>query len=168
MAAKTQDMPPPGGYQKIDFKRIPARKYFSGYQMFLGYIGNLQRKQICDEGLTFASSFLGITVGGAYLYALNYYQAERESVEMRSGQFALYPLIMAERDREFLKQFRRNRDEEAKLMANVPGWEVGTFYGEPVFKTIPKDTFRDPHWQDFCAHATYKTFADRAMFHLFN
>lgn len=40
MAAKTQDMPPPGGYQKIEFKRIPARVYFSGYQMILGYIGN--------------------------------------------------------------------------------------------------------------------------------
>lgn len=41
MAAKTQDMPPPGGYQKIEFKRIPARVYFSGYQMILGYIGKL-------------------------------------------------------------------------------------------------------------------------------
>lgn len=39
MATKTQDMPPKGGYQKIEFKRIPARKYFSGYQMILGYIG---------------------------------------------------------------------------------------------------------------------------------
>lgn len=29
MATKIQDMPPPGGYQKIDFKRIPARKYVS-------------------------------------------------------------------------------------------------------------------------------------------
>lgn len=41
MVVKTQDLPPPGGYQKIDFKRIPARKYFSGYQWILGYIGKI-------------------------------------------------------------------------------------------------------------------------------
>jgi NADH dehydrogenase (ubiquinone) 1 alpha subcomplex subunit 13 len=43
MAARTQDMPPPGGYAKIDYKRIPARKYFSGYQMILGYLGEFSK-----------------------------------------------------------------------------------------------------------------------------
>lgn len=87
---------------------------------------------------------------------------------MRSGRLALYPLLFAERDREFLKQIRRNRDEEAKLMKNVPGWKVGTWYGEPIFKTVAKDTLPEPHWQDFCAHTDFKTMADRAMFHLWN
>ena len=54
---------------------------------------------------------------------------------MRSARMALFPLLIAERDREFLKQLTRNRDEEEKLMADVPGWKVGTWYGEPVFKT---------------------------------
>jgi len=27
---KKQDMPPPGGYQKIPFARVPAKSYFSG------------------------------------------------------------------------------------------------------------------------------------------
>jgi NADH dehydrogenase (ubiquinone) 1 alpha subcomplex subunit 13 len=39
MAAPIQDMPPPGGYEKIPFKRIAARKYFNGYQMIAGYFG---------------------------------------------------------------------------------------------------------------------------------
>lgn len=80
------------------------------------------------------------------MYHLNCQQIERETVEMRSGKLALYPLLFAERDREYLKQVRRNRDEEADLMKNVAGWKVGTWYGEPVFKTLPKDTIVDPHW----------------------
>ena len=28
----------------------------------------------------------------------------------------------------------RNRDAEAKLMKDVEGWEVGTWYGHPVYK----------------------------------
>jgi NADH dehydrogenase (ubiquinone) 1 alpha subcomplex subunit 13 len=102
------------------------------------------------------------------MYYLNAKLVEREKVEMRSGQMALYPMLFAERDREYLKQTRRNRDEEAKLMKNVPGWKVGTWYGEPVFKTASPDTLHDPHWLDFCAHATTRTFTNRAYFHLYN
>ena len=53
---------------------------------------------------------------------------------MRSASLALEPLMLAERDREYLKQLRRNRDAEEKLMADVEGWEVGTFYGHKVYK----------------------------------
>ena len=62
--------------------------------------------------------------------------------------------MLAERDREYLKQCRRfnlssrnemiiiillktrNRDAEAKLMGNEEGWEVGTWYGHPIYKVI--------------------------------
>ena len=53
---------------------------------------------------------------------------------MKSASLAIEPLMLAERDREFLKQLRRNRDAEEKLMADVEGWEVGTFYGHKVYK----------------------------------
>ena len=53
---------------------------------------------------------------------------------MKSASLALEPLMLAERDREYLKQLRRNRDAEEKLMADVEGWEVGTFYGHKVYK----------------------------------
>ena len=112
--------------------------------------------------------FVGVSAGAAYLYFLNHRQHERETIEMRSGKLALYPLLFAERDREYLKQVRRNRDEETELMKNVPGWKVGTWYGEPIFKTLPKDKLIDPHWQDFCAHASNKSMTDRAYFHLWN
>ena len=41
--------------------------------------------------------------------------------------------------REFLKQLRRNRDCERDLMADVEGWEVGTYFGQPLYKTLGDD-----------------------------
>lgn len=166
MATRTQDLPPPGGYQKIEFKRIPARKYFSGYQMILGYLGKSTDILYYISSITLI--ILGVSAGSFFLYQINARQVERENIEMRSGRLALYPLLFAERDREFLKQLRRNRDEETKLMKDVPGWVVGTWYGEPVFKTFPKDNVWEPHWVDFCVHADYRTYARRTNFHLWN
>ena len=57
-----------------------------------------------------------------------------QEIEMKSASLAIEPLMLAERDREYLKQLRRNRDAEEKLMADVEGWEVGTFYGHKVYK----------------------------------
>merc|ERR1712080_818198 len=54
--------------------------------------------------------------------------------EMRSADLALTPLMLAERDREYLKQLRRNREAEDKLMADVEGWGTGTWYGHKVYK----------------------------------
>ena len=142
MAARTQDLPPPGGYSAIPWKRVPAKSYFKWKTMW---------------AIHFA-----VSSGALYLYYLNYKKVERDNIEMRSAKFAIMPLLFAERDREYLKQIRRNRDEEAKLMANVPGWEVGTWYGEPVFKTLPKDTFVDPSFREYYGHTTYKETAKRA------
>lgn len=52
----------------------------------------------------------------------------KHEIEMRSSKMAIYPMLLAERDREYLKQLRRNRDAEAELMRDVPGWEVIQFY----------------------------------------
>ncbi|KAJ9601090.1 hypothetical protein L9F63_000756, partial [Diploptera punctata] len=139
--AKHQDMPPRGGYNPITFARIPARKYFSGSTIILGYFG--------------------MTAVASYIYYLTWKKVRQEDIEMRSGRIALHPLLVAERDRAFLKQVRRNRDEEAQLMANVPGWEVGTWYGEPVYKTIPQDTLVIPSIEEFYAHASDKELRKR-------
>lgn len=128
-----QDMPPKGGYEKIPFVRIPAKQYFGGYTMILGY--------------------LGITFGSIYLYSLSKKEVYRKKIEARSAKIAIYPLLLAERDREYLKQLRINRDEEEKLMANVEGWVVGTYFGDPIYKTLPPDTLVTPLFQDYYAHA---------------
>ena len=41
--------------------------------------------------------------------------------------------------REYLKQLRRNRDCERELMSDVEGWEVGTYFGQPLYKTLGDD-----------------------------
>uniref|UniRef100_A0A0U3YCU4 NADH dehydrogenase [ubiquinone] 1 alpha subcomplex subunit 13 n=1 Tax=Odontobuthus doriae TaxID=342590 RepID=A0A0U3YCU4_ODODO len=128
-----QDLPPPGGYKRIVFHRIPAKKYFNGYAIFAGYIG--------------------LTVFASYFARFDLKRQRRQKIEESDVHIALEPLLLAERDRMYLKQLRKNRDEEAELMKNVPGWKVGTYYGEPIYKTIPKDTFIDPLRNEYYAHA---------------
>uniref|UniRef100_A0A336MTR1 NADH dehydrogenase [ubiquinone] 1 alpha subcomplex subunit 13 n=1 Tax=Culicoides sonorensis TaxID=179676 RepID=A0A336MTR1_CULSO len=138
---RVQDMPPEGGYKKIHYKRIPCKTYFSGFQMFLGYVG--------------------LTAASVYIFYLSEKRLHREEVENRSAVNVMYPLLLAERDREYLKQLRRNRDEEAELMKNVKGWKVGTWYGEPVYKLASPDTLIDPSFREFYAHTDFKHMSRR-------
>uniref|UniRef100_U5EGY7 NADH dehydrogenase [ubiquinone] 1 alpha subcomplex subunit 13 n=1 Tax=Corethrella appendiculata TaxID=1370023 RepID=U5EGY7_9DIPT len=140
--ARLQDLPPKGGYEKIPFKRVPAKSYF--------------------HGSTIIAAYFGISSFGLYLYYLNAKRNHFNDIEIRSAKLATMPLLLAERDREYLKQLRRNRDEEAELMKNVPGWEVGTWYGEPIYKTVPKEQFIDPSYHEFYVHAHFDSFKKRA------
>ncbi|XP_035214724.1 NADH dehydrogenase [ubiquinone] 1 alpha subcomplex subunit 13-like [Stegodyphus dumicola] len=111
-----QEMPPKGGYADITWKRVPLKSPLSGAKIF--------------------SAWLAVTVASYYVYGQcirfrNKIRRENEEVTV-----ALEPLLMAERDRIFLNQLRKNREEEAELMKNVPGWKVGTLYGEPLYKTV--------------------------------
>ncbi|XP_045467375.1 NADH dehydrogenase [ubiquinone] 1 alpha subcomplex subunit 13 [Harmonia axyridis] len=130
--AGKQDMPPAGGYKAIPYKRIPAKQYFSGTAIIAAY--------------------LGFTAGGFYLYYLNRVAVFKEELERRSGRLAIHPLLLAERDREYLKQIRRNRDAEKELMKNVEGWKVGTYYGEPIYETKP-EAFIEPTFNDYYVHS---------------
>ena len=38
-----------------------------------------------------------------------------------------------------LQQCKKNRDAEIELMADVEGWEVGTWFGQKVYKCVPDD-----------------------------
>lgn len=143
VASKTQDLPPEGGYKPIYFKRVPTQSWMKGWQWIAAYI---------------ATSTVALT---AHYY--NYKKLTKEEIEMRSSKNVIRCVLYAERDREYLKQLRRNRDEEAKLMANVEGWKVGTWYGEPIFKTLPKDKWLDPSAEEFYAHCDQKYFDNRAF-----
>ncbi|XP_045775843.1 NADH dehydrogenase [ubiquinone] 1 alpha subcomplex subunit 13 [Maniola jurtina] len=132
--ARKQDLPPPGGYKPIPYLRLPAKQYFSGYSVFGIYIG--------------------VTAVAAYLYNITAKRIQKNEIEMRSAKMAIYPMLLAERDREYLKQLRRNRDAEAELMRDVPGWEVGTYYGERVYKLVPPDTLVEPIFHEYYAHSS--------------
>lgn len=109
-----------------------------------------------------------MTAGAAYLYYLNCVDEHKRKLEMRSVDFAIFPLLLAERDREYLKQLRRNRDEEGKLMANVEGWKVGTWYGEKIYKTRPADELIEPTLIEYYGHADLKEFKRRALITLYS
>lgn len=94
---------------------------------------------------------------------LNYKSVQDDIIEQRSSDFAIYPLLLAERDREYLKQLRRNRDSEAELMVNVEGWKVGTWYGEPIYKTKPDDYLVEPRMYEYYVHSDPKSFKNRLL-----
>lgn len=128
-----QDMPPQGGYKPINITRLPAKKYFNGIAMFVGY--------------------LGVTAISWYLYSIDAKRVTQQDVENQSAEQAIIGLLAAERDRAYLKQVRKNRDAEEDIMKDVKNWKVGTYYGEPVYKTIPSDTWIDVSSKDFYIHA---------------
>ncbi|XP_037080218.1 NADH dehydrogenase [ubiquinone] 1 alpha subcomplex subunit 13-like [Pollicipes pollicipes] len=135
-----QDLPPAGGYAAVNWTRVPAKKFFTGYQMIAGYLG---------------------------LFAFGFWLTNRmhkvfriRKVENRSCYNAIFPLLLAERDREFLKQLSRNRDEEAKLMKNVEGWKVGQYYDLPIYEH-PDRGLTSPIISEFYAHADPKYLWER-------
>lgn len=65
----------------------------------------------------------------------------------------------------YLKQLRRNRDAENELMKNVKGWKTGTFYGEPVYKTVGEERIIDPGLNEYYVHSDPKTLHNRAYWH---
>lgn len=60
---------------------------------------------------------------------------------------------------------RRNRDAEEKLMKNVKGWESGTLYGEPIYKTVHPNKLIEPGLNEYYVHAPPKALLDRAYWH---
>ncbi|XP_053158897.1 NADH dehydrogenase [ubiquinone] 1 alpha subcomplex subunit 13 [Hemicordylus capensis] len=106
-----QDMPPPGGYGPIDYKRHLPRRGLSGYSLF--------------------SLGIGIFCFGYYSMVKWNRERRRLNIEDLEARIAILPLLMAEDDRRTLRILRQNLDEEAKIMKDVPGWKVG----ESLFHT---------------------------------
>lgn len=73
----------------------------------------------------FAGYAIAAAIGIAS-YFINAREVKQEEIEMRSARNVVFTVLLAERDREYLKQLRRNRDEESKLMAKVKDWEVSS------------------------------------------
>jgi len=61
---------------------------------------------------------------------------------------------------------RRNRDIETELMKNVEGWEVGTYYGEPIFYLDDPNQYRDPIFFEHFAHSDPDACCERVERHL--
>ncbi|XP_011949949.1 PREDICTED: NADH dehydrogenase [ubiquinone] 1 alpha subcomplex subunit 13 [Cercocebus atys] len=111
MSKVKQDMPPPGGYGPIDYKRNLPRRGLSGYSMLAIGIGTL--------------------LYGHWSIMKWNRERRRLQIEDFEARIALMPLFQAETDRRTLQMLRENLEEEAIIMKDVPDWKVG----ESVFHT---------------------------------
>ncbi|THK33001.1 NADH dehydrogenase [ubiquinone] 1 alpha subcomplex subunit 13 [Diachasma alloeum] len=136
-----QDMPPKGGFSPIQTARVNVRRIIS---------------PTIASALTVASisfGFLGFTWA--------YRDFRRETIEMNSARNVVWCMLLAERDRAFLKQMRINREEERDLMKDYPGWVVGTYFGEQIFEgTNPEELF-EPTFHEYAVHASVNDISER-------
>jgi len=138
-----QEMPPEGGYREFNWRRTYPKllwkpKVLIPIAAFCGVYGYFQNKMHIRQLTT--EKFHDIDI-------LN----------------SMEPFLTAERDREWLKIMRQNRDIENELMKDVPGWKTGTWYGEPVYFTLG-DRWFDPWNLEVYAHSKYKRMYDDIVF----
>lgn len=100
-----QDGPPPGGFPSIRYaRRVPS------------------------TGPAGATVFgVALMVMGYGLYKVGQGNRERRALkeEKKAARMAVVPALQAEEDRRYLEVEAKRREEEAKLMKDVPGWRVG-------------------------------------------
>ncbi|KAK0427709.1 hypothetical protein QR680_010383 [Steinernema hermaphroditum] len=137
--APKQEMPPPGGYRKFNFARTFP-------------------KVVWRPGVMCGVIF-GCTAYGAFQTFSTKKHLMTEKFEDTDIHNAMEPFLTAERDRQWLKMLKKNRDLENEVMKDVPGWVTGTWYGEPVYYTLG-DKWWDPDQREFFVHATKKANRD--------
>ncbi|KAF7492270.1 NADH dehydrogenase [ubiquinone] 1 alpha subcomplex subunit 13 [Sarcoptes scabiei] len=130
--AVKQDLPPPGGYEEINYRRIPAQRIIGAKAFF-----------VTSCILTAYSTFY-------YIKRMRY--MKRLMVDYYDHAIAIEPLIRAENDRAFLRHLRHNRNVERDLMKNVPDWTVGTLWGAKVYKTLPDDALPNISPREYWGH----------------
>ncbi|XP_011308896.1 NADH dehydrogenase [ubiquinone] 1 alpha subcomplex subunit 13 [Fopius arisanus] len=127
-----QDMPPKGGYSPMQTARVNIRR-------------------IISPNIATALTVASISFGCAGFF-WGYKDIRRERIEMHSARNVVYCMLMAERDRAFLKQMRANREEERELMKDYPGWVVGTYFGEPIYENMDPTEFITPTFHEYAIH----------------
>ncbi|XP_039116788.1 NADH dehydrogenase [ubiquinone] 1 alpha subcomplex subunit 13-B [Dioscorea cayenensis subsp. rotundata] len=100
-----QDGPPPGGFPPVRFaRRIPTTGP-SAVAIFLTAFG------------AFAWGMYQVGKGN---------KIRRELKEEKyAARSAIVPMLQAEEDERFVKEWKKYLEEEARIMKDVPGWKVG-------------------------------------------
>jgi len=127
-----QDMPPPGGYKPFMFERTFPVVRAIGWKLVWGYL----------------IAYLPIAI---YNRRSQVAYTNRVWLEHHDLHLCLSPFMLAERDRNWLRFLRYQRNQESEIMKDVPGWKTGTWYGEPVYFTLG-DRWRDAPQGDQFIH----------------
>lgn len=111
-------MPPPGGFGTINVERTLPRTFIKNHW---------------TAAVLLVWTWLGAKYAAKGMLQIGTYKAE-----ITEHYIAVEPFLVAERERRFLQHMRNQRDFERELMKDVPGWKVGTLYGEKIYKTLPQ------------------------------
>ncbi|KAF9949250.1 hypothetical protein BGZ65_007465 [Modicella reniformis] len=104
-AVPQQELPRPGGFPEIRYKRYLPKLGPSGLVLF--------------SGITLMCTF-GLYRTGQGIHERR--ELEREKVWSR---IYLIPMLQAEADRDTYRREVAAREREAQIMKNVKGWKVG-------------------------------------------
>ncbi|KAJ8451187.1 hypothetical protein Cgig2_013959 [Carnegiea gigantea] len=100
-----QDGPPPGGFAPVRYARRIPNSGPSAMAIFLTAFG------------AFAWGMYQVGKGNKIRRALK--------EEKYAARRAILPMLQAEEDERFVKEWNKYLEEEARIMKNVPGWKVG-------------------------------------------
>ncbi|GMK56604.1 hypothetical protein CspeluHIS016_0304440 [Cutaneotrichosporon spelunceum] len=100
-----QDMPPPGGYENVKFKRNLPVRGVGGLAMFGGCIA------ICALGF--------------WRYGSGVNERRELARESAWSRIYLVPAILAEQDRDEYRRSQAALAREKEIMKDVDGWQVG-------------------------------------------
>jgi len=134
-----QEMPPVGGYASILTDRVKTKRWWNGRKALAGLL------------------FLHVP-GMLYYHWVVRPGRHMRDLEKRSRSCVVQPFLKAERDRAKLVRVHENRAIEAELMKDVPGWQVGTWYGESMYKTLTPDEWEDPLQIEYFIHSDLKDY----------
>ncbi|EFJ34074.1 hypothetical protein SELMODRAFT_167299 [Selaginella moellendorffii] len=69
-------------------------------------------------------------------------------LEKKACRFAITPYILAEQDISYVNARKKQLEEEARIMANVPGWVVGeSVYHTKRWMSPMSDIFQNREWR---------------------
>ncbi|CAL9189702.1 unnamed protein product [Musa hybrid cultivar] len=114
-----QDGPPPGGFLPVRYARRIPSKGPSAVAILLAAVG------------AFSWGMYQVGQGNRVRRSLK--------EEKYAARRAILPMLQAEEDERFVKEWNKYLEEEARIMKDVPGWKVG----ESVYnsgKWVPPST----------------------------
>ncbi|OAD57413.1 NADH dehydrogenase [ubiquinone] 1 alpha subcomplex subunit 13 [Eufriesea mexicana] len=124
-----QDLPPKNGYPPLDFSRIRVNTFMKGKWAL--------------------ALFIATNVVGMPLYFEGQKILTKRKIAKLSDELAIFPIFLAEMDRNILRYMKKARDIETDVMKNFPKWEVGTYFGSKRYQTLSEDTYVTPPTADF-------------------
>lgn len=61
---------------------------------------------------------------------------------------------------------KRLREIETDVMKDFPHWEVGTFFGVPIYESLPEDTYIEPLPMEMYTYTSPKDYPIQTYSHL--